>query len=103
MARLYAQICLETILPGGIDAYIPAKDPDEEPEPEPVEPGALGDINGDGRITPVDITLFRLYVAGKAEAGQVVRGACDLNGDGRITPADITVLRLYLAGKITLK
>lgn len=103
MARLYAQICLETILPGGIDAYIPAKDPDEESEPKPVEPGALGDINGDGRITPVDITLFRLYVAGKAEAGQVVRGACDLNGDGRITPADITVLRLYLAGKITLK
>ena len=103
MARLYAQVCLETIVPGGVDAYVPAKDPEEKPDPEPVNPSALGDINGDGRITPADITLFRLYVAGNADAGQVVREACDLNGDGRITPADITVLRLYLAGRIILE
>lgn len=103
MARLYAQVCLETIVPGGIDAYVPKKDSGEEPDPGPVEPGTLGDINGDGRLTPGDVTLLRLYLAGKSGDMQVVRTACDLNGDGRITPADVTTLRLYLAGKITLK
>lgn len=100
MARLYAQVCLETIVSGGIDAYVPEKDPDEEPEPG--VPGRPGDINGDGRITPTDITLLRLYITGKAGGAQVVRKACDLNGDGRITPADITALRLYLAGKLQI-
>lgn len=104
MARLYAQVCLETIVPGGVDAYVPSNNSEEEkPNPEPINPGALGDINGDGRITPADITLIRLYIAGKSDAEQVVCEACDLNGDGRITPADITALRLYLAGKITLE
>lgn len=104
MARLYAQVCLETIVPGGVDAYVPSNNSEEEkPNPEPINPGALGDINGDGRITPADITLIRLYIAGKSDAEQVVCEACDLNGDGRITPADITALRLYLAGKIALE
>lgn len=63
----------------------------------------LGDINGDGRVTPADVTALRLYIAGKTdETVTVNKQAADLNQDGRITPADVTTLRLYIAGKINI-
>lgn len=63
-----------------------------------------GDTNGDGRITPADVTRLRLYIASKLPSDMPMtlenKLASDLNGDGRITPADITALRLLLAGKL---
>ena len=60
----------------------------------------IGDANGDGRITPADVTLLRLYIAGKLPPDTSVNiAASDVDGNGRITPADITALRLLLAGK----
>lgn len=60
----------------------------------------IGDANGDGRITPADVTLLRLYIAGKLPLDTSVNiAASDVDGNGRITPADITALRLLLARK----
>lgn len=70
----------------------------EEPELSP------GDVTGDGRITPADVTCLRLMLAGKLPEDEVPtdaqKKAADLTGDGRITPADVTCLRLLLAGKL---
>lgn len=101
MARLYAQVCLETIVPGGIDAYVPKEDPGEEPEPG--EPGRPGDVTGDGRVTIRDIATMRLYLSGKLEANEMDLNAGDVTGDGRVTIRDVATIRLYLAGKLSLE
>ena len=45
----------------------------------------LGDVNGDGRVTPADVTALRLYLAGKIdETITVNKQTADLNQDGRI-------------------
>ena len=63
-----------------------------------------GDTDGNGRITPADVTYLRLILAGKLPEGEVLtdaqRAAADVDGNGRITPADVTRLRLMLAGKL---
>ncbi len=74
----------------------------EEPDPGPEL--KLGDVDGNGRITPADVTYLRLILAGKLPEGEVLtdaqRAAADVDGNGRITPADVTRLRLMLAGKL---
>lgn len=120
MSRLYAQICLETIVPGGIDAYVPAGEEDSEEdtgesgedtdvpgedidEPtKPNEPGGLGDIDGDGEVTIRDIGALRLYLADKIDGEGLLLDAGDVDKDGELTIRDIGTLRLYLADKITL-
>ena len=79
MSRLYAQICLETIVPGG-----------------------LGDIDGDGEVTIRDIGALRLYLADKIDGEGLLLDAGDVDKDGELTIRDIGTLRLYLADKITL-
>jgi hypothetical protein len=56
-----------------------------------------GDVNGDGEIDALDITLLRRFVAGW-NVGEINLAAADTNGDGRVDEADITVLRRYVAG-----
>lgn len=107
MSRLYAQVCLETIVPGGIDAYIPKGDSGEDPDPEnpskPSEPGGPGDIDGDGEVTVRDIGTLRLYLADKVGREDLLLEAGDVDKDGEVTIRDVGMLRLYLADKITLE
>ena len=58
----------------------------------------LGDLNGDGKISAIDLTLMRKYIAGYKV--DMIEAAADLNGDGRITAIDLTMLRKYIAGLI---
>lgn len=102
MSRLYAQVCLETIVPGGIDPYVPEGDSGEEPG-KPSEPGGPGDVDGDGEVTIRDIGTLRLYLADKTETGTLLLEAGDVDKDGEITVRDVGMLRLYLADKIPLK
>ena len=102
MARLYAQVCLETIVPGGIDAYVPAEeDPGEEPEPG--VPGRPGDVTLDGRVTIRDVAAIRQYMAGALSLTEEQQKAGDVNGDSRITIRDVAAIRLYMAGKLALE
>ena len=59
----------------------------------------LGDLNGDGKISAIDLTLMRKYIAGYKV--DMIEAAADLNGDGGITAVDLTMLRKYIAGLIT--
>ena len=74
----------------------------EQPEPpEPPEPEiTYGDLNGDGKVTTMDILLLRRYLTGKRELDEQQKKAADLNGDGKVTTMDILLLRRYLTGKL---
>ena len=66
--------------------WIPAPPPDFLP----------GDVNGDGRVTGIDVLLLRLYLAGFPV--NINLAAADVNRDGRVTGIDVLLIRLYLAG-----
>lgn len=54
-----------------------------------------GDVNGDGKIDTVDLTILRAYLVDNSI--ELSAGA-DLNGDGKIDTADLTILRQKLVG-----
>ena len=60
----------------------------------------LGDVNGDGKVTPVDRACLARYLAGWAgySADSLVLEAMDVNEDGKITAVDRAVLARHLAG-----
>ncbi len=57
----------------------------------------VGDVDGDGSVTPKDVTKLRRYLAGGWDVEVDVADA-DVDSDGSITPKDVTKLRRYLAG-----
>ncbi len=57
----------------------------------------VGDVDGDGDITPKDVTVLRRYLAGGWNVSVSAEDA-DVDGDGNISPKDVTVLRRFLAG-----
>ena len=60
-----------------------------------VGPDVLGDVNGDGKVTPADAIMILYYYFNVAQMG-FSKEAADLNGDGAVTPADaIEALYLY--------
>ena len=57
----------------------------------------LGDINGDGKITPADATVILRAYVGLTNLSDVIKMATELNNDNKMTPADATViLRTYV-------
>ncbi len=57
----------------------------------------LGDVNGDGKITPADSTVILRAYVGLTKLSDVVKLAVDVNNDRKVTPADSTViLREYV-------
>lgn len=57
----------------------------------------LGDVNGDGIITVVDVTAVQRYIAQMDSLMDVYVSAADVNGDGTVDIIDATVLQKYLA------
>ncbi len=47
----------------------------------------LGDVNGDGKVTPADAIMILYHYFGVEQSGFIL-DAADLNGDSKITPAD---------------
>ena len=57
----------------------------------------LGDVNGDGKMTPADSTVVLRTYVGLDGISSSKKSAADANGDGKLTPADSTViLRAYV-------
>jgi hypothetical protein len=57
----------------------------------------VGDVDGDGSVTPKDVTKMRRFLAGGWNVDVATEDG-DVDGDGAITPKDVTKLRRYLAG-----
>lgn len=58
----------------------------------------LGDVNSDGKVTPLDDIYLARYLAdwsGYAEKVDLL--AADVNNDGKVTPVDNVILARYLA------
>lgn len=64
---------------------------------DPVVPEyVLGDVNGDYKITAVDLIFVRRYII---HINNEISPAADMNSDGKITSADFILLRrLYVLG-----
>ena len=60
----------------------------------------LGDINGDGAVTVLDLMRLANFFAGKDVA--VNEANADVNGDGSVTVLDLMRLANYFAGKAQL-
>ena len=60
----------------------------------------VGDLNGDGRVNPLDCSILERHLAGWEgyEAETFTYAAADLNGDGRVNPLDCSILERHLAG-----
>ena len=57
--------------------------------------GILGDVNGDGYVTVVDIQLGVEYILGNNPAGIILSNA-DVNGDGNVTISDIQIIAEFI-------
>ncbi len=69
-----------------------------EPEPEPI----VGDVNGDRKISSVDVLSIKQHILGLCEFDQSSIIAMDINADGSVTSADLLMLEQAILGLIRL-
>lgn len=60
-----------------------------------------GDVNYDGAVKTIDITMARQYFKGNLTLTDEQIAVMDMNGDGTIKVIDITILRQYFKGNIS--
>jgi len=65
--------------------------------PEDFHPG---DVNGDGLVNSVDLSMLKQYIAGSVSSDQIVTYNADVDGNGMIGVSDIGALRRLLAGAV---
>ena len=58
----------------------------------------LGDVNGDGKITALDVVRIARYLVNDGSFSQTEMKAADVNGDGVISAADVILLARFLIG-----
>ena len=59
----------------------------------------MGDVNGDGKITPADYVKVKNHIMGKSKLTGDSLKAADMNKDGKITPADYVKIKNTIMGK----
>ena len=74
--------------PGGILVVV------EEKETTP------GDVNGDGKISVVDVAMVQMYLKGKTTLTEEQLASADVNGDGKVTSMDVTLMNMYIRNKL---
>ena len=57
----------------------------------------IGDADGDGEVTSVDVTFIQRYLAHLDVPEGFNEAAADVDGDGEITSVDVTFIQRYLA------
>lgn len=72
---------------------------DVETVPEETESDSiLGDINGDGEITTVDLVALQASVTKKGDP--IANEIGDINADGEVTTVDLVALQAYVTKKV---
>ena len=75
---------------------------EQQPTEAPTEPvRILGDIDGDGDVTVIDVTLLQRHLAGISIPYTVDVKLADVDGDEDVTILDVTYIQRWLAGIIT--
>ncbi len=57
-----------------------------------------GDINGDGKATPTDLSKLKQLLVGTAQFEYCYQKAVDMNNDSQITSTDVAQLKMLLVG-----
>ncbi len=65
--------------------------------------GKKGDLNGDGRITALDIVKLQRLIVGLDALDSNVLAIADINGDGKVTALDIVKLQRHIVGLETIQ
>ena len=65
--------------------------------------GGKGDLNGDGKISALDIVRVQRMIVGIDSVTDEALAAGDLNGDGKISALDIVKLQRHIVGIETIK
>ena len=63
------------------------------------EPITKGDVNGDGKVSMLDMTILIDYVLG-IERDEFIFEAADLSGEGRVSIYDISLLADLILGVV---
>ena len=69
----------------------------EPTEPEPTEKYELGDVDGDGLVSIVDVSEIQLHLANVKTLDKASLAAADANGDGKVDIMDATHIQRFLA------
>lgn len=59
-----------------------------------------GDVNNDGIISNVDVTLVQRFIAKLEIPDEYQEKAADVNGDGEISMQDVVLMQRVLAGQV---
>ena len=63
----------------------------------------LGDVSGDGRITPSDYVKVRNKIMQTNNLSEIQNLSADVNKDGQITPSDYVKIRNQIMGSSSIK
>lgn len=55
-----------------------------------------GDVNGDGKISPLDLTIIRKHILNISALEGMLITAGDANKDGKLSPIDLTIIRKFI-------
>ena len=58
-----------------------------------------GDINGDGRITYLDLMILQMAMVGNITLTGDSFSAADINGDGELSLIDVARIHKHLSGE----
>lgn len=61
----------------------------------------LGDVNGDGSISAIDITMVRMCMKNKYTLSQAQLQAADVDGSGKITAIDVAMISMRMKNKLS--
>ena len=64
--------------------------------------GKRGDLNGDGKISALDIVKIQRLIVGLDSLDSHVLSIADINGDGKVTALDIVKLQRHIVGLETI-
>lgn len=65
--------------------------------------GKKGDLNGDGKITALDIVKLQRLIVGLDALDSNVLAIADINGDGKVTALDIVKIQRHIVGLETIQ
>ena len=63
----------------------------------------LGDISGDGEITPSDYMRVKNHIMNKNKIDDIALISADVNKDGKITPSDYMIIKNFIMNKIEIE
>ena len=65
--------------------------------------GGKGDLNGDGKISALDIVRVQRLIVGLDSQTDAAVKAADVNGDGKISALDIVKIQRHIVGLETIQ